>query len=277
MKNIKLVATDLDGTFLKNDRSISANNLNALHLLGSRNIVRVVATGRNFRKVTEVIHPEVPFDYIVYSSGAGVYDWKGQKHLYNQNISVESSNILLEYFKSKRYNFYVFDQAPDNHKLWFHRGEGDCPEFNLYLSLHKYFAAPIPAKGLINNNMCQFLIIIPEDETTFSELKNEIESQCNEIRVIRSSSPVTKGYIWVEIFHKMVSKGNGVRLICDMQGINPRDTFGIGNDYNDLDLLEFTACSFITENAPKGIKNRFIAAPSNENDAFANAVSYLLS
>ena len=36
MKNIKLVATDLDGTFLKNDRSISVANLEALHQLGEK-------------------------------------------------------------------------------------------------------------------------------------------------------------------------------------------------------------------------------------------------
>lgn len=47
MNNIKLVATDLDGTFLKNDRSISEPNLLALKQLGDRNITRVVATGRN--------------------------------------------------------------------------------------------------------------------------------------------------------------------------------------------------------------------------------------
>lgn len=69
MNNIKLVATDLDGTFLKNDRSISEPNLRALKQLGDRNITRVVATGRNLRKVREVIPDDIPFDYIIYSSG----------------------------------------------------------------------------------------------------------------------------------------------------------------------------------------------------------------
>jgi hydroxymethylpyrimidine pyrophosphatase-like HAD family hydrolase len=46
MKNIKLVATDLDGTFLKNDRTVSAANIDALHKLGEKQIVRVAATGR---------------------------------------------------------------------------------------------------------------------------------------------------------------------------------------------------------------------------------------
>ena len=56
MKNIRLVATDLDGTFLKNDKSISPKNLEALNVLGDRKIVRAVATGRNLRKVKEVLN-----------------------------------------------------------------------------------------------------------------------------------------------------------------------------------------------------------------------------
>jgi hydroxymethylpyrimidine pyrophosphatase-like HAD family hydrolase len=86
-ENIKLVATDLDGTFLKNDRSISAGNLEALHKLGEKGIIRVAATGRNLKKVEEVIAPYIPFDYIVFSSGAGVYKWSEKKHLFNRNIT----------------------------------------------------------------------------------------------------------------------------------------------------------------------------------------------
>ena len=76
MNNIKLVATDLDGTFLKNDRSISPGNLQALRLLGKKISIRVVATGRNLGKVSEVIHHQFPFYFFVYASGAGVYNWK---------------------------------------------------------------------------------------------------------------------------------------------------------------------------------------------------------
>jgi len=105
-KHIKLVATDLDGTFLKDDRSVSERNLKALHRLGEKNIVRVVATGRNLRKVEEVLSPDVPFDYIVFSSGAGVFNWKEKKHIFNRNITPNSTERLVTHFKQQDYNFY---------------------------------------------------------------------------------------------------------------------------------------------------------------------------
>jgi Cof subfamily protein (haloacid dehalogenase superfamily) len=276
IREIKLVATDLDGTFLKNDRSISVENLKALRLLGEKKILRVVATGRNLRKVMEVIPDEVPFDYIVYSSGAGVYNWSIKKHIYHKNISRDSSNHLIQFFRKKDYNFYAFDEAPENHRLWFHKGQQDCEEFERYFSFHTYFSEQLPTNRELKNGLCQFMLIIPEDEEKFTSLKVEIEAQSPEIRVIRSSSPVTKGYIWVEVFHREVSKGHGVSHLCDLLGVHQNETFGIGNDYNDLDLLYYTAQSFLTENAPQEIKGKFLIVPSNENDAFAYAVKPLL-
>jgi Cof subfamily protein (haloacid dehalogenase superfamily) len=276
MKNIKLVATDLDGTFLKNDRSISTENLKALQLLGEKKILRVVATGRNLRKVMEVIPAEVPFDFIVYSSGAGIYNWPDTKHIFHKNISRESSNHLIQFFRSRDYNFYAFDEAPENHRLWFHKGKQDCEEFERYFSFHTSFSEQLPTNRELKNGLCQFMLIIPENEEKFAGLKVEIEAQSPEISVIRSSSPVTKGYIWVEVFHREVSKGRGVGRLCNLLGVHQNETFGIGNDYNDIDLLNFTAQSFLTENAPKEIKDQFVLVPSNENDAFAFAVKPLL-
>ena len=271
-KNIRLVATDLDGTFLKNDRSISDKNLEALKLLGEKNIVRAVATGRNLKKVTEVLNNRVPFDYIIFSSGAGLYDWKEKKHISNQNIDSETSLKLLRFFIERKLNFHAFYPSPENHKHWYFRGDAHCEEFERYFDFNKYFASELNTQQLPETELCQFLVIIKEDDCLFAEMKNLIESISAEIRVIRSSSPITNGFIWIEVFHRSVSKGNGVKQICELHNIHKNETLGLGNDYNDFDLLEFTNFSFLTENAPNEIKHRYPIVSSNENDAFAQVV-----
>ncbi len=276
MKNIKLVATDLDGTFLRNDRTISQRNLEALEQLGELGILRVAATGRNLRKVSEVIAADIPFDYIVYSSGAGIYNWKEKRHIFQQNIGSEAATLLSDYFRKMNYNFSVFAPAPDNHRLWFHKGGEECEEFNRFFSFHDTWSEMLPVNGSFNKGLCQFLLIIPENEENFSLLKKEIEVQSDQIRVIRSSSPVTRGYIWVEVFHHEVSKGQGVKHLCSLLSIPEEETAGVGNDYNDLDLLNFTAYSFVAGNAPGPVKDWFQEVPSNEEDAFFHAVQPLL-
>lgn len=275
MKEVKLVATDLDGTFLKNDRTISAANLQALHELGKRGIVRVVATGRNLQKVREVLTSDIPFDFVVFSSGAGVMNWRTQQHIHSQNIVFDSAQKLLRHFIQKGESFHAFYPVPDNHQHYFYRGTEPSEEFDRYFSFNKYYAEELVPDNLPQTELCQFLVIIKEDDHHFQQLKLEIEALCPEIRVIRTSSPITEGYIWIEVFHRSVSKGNGVIEVCRACEINPKLTMGLGNDYNDFDLLEFTYHSFLTENAPPKIKHRFPLVPSNEEDAFARAVQPL--
>lgn len=271
-KNIRLVATDLDGTFLKNDRSISENNLEALKILGRQNITRVAATGRNLKKVKQVLSAETPFDYIVYSSGAGIFDWNHGRQLFTQNISAQTVKILIEKCVSQKLNFFAFQAAPENHLHFYYKGGEDCEEFERYVFHNNSFATQLIPSSFPETELCQLLVIIREDENQFQKLKSEIEVISDEVRVIRSSSPVTKGFIWVEVFHRSVSKGNGVQHICNLLNISKDKTLGIGNDYNDFDLLDFTAHSFLTENAPNEIKHLYPVVSSNDNDAFAKVI-----
>mgnify|MGYP001117761389 CR=1 FL=1 len=275
MNNIKLVATDLDGTFLRNDKTISPSNLDTLRMLGDRKVVRVAATGRNMHKFREVIPDHVPFDFVVYSSGAGVYDCTGNNHIYTRNIPADIASLLIRCFKSRDVNFHAFWPAPENHHLWYHRGSSHCEEFERYFTFHHALAAPLPEKGMPETDLCQFLVVIPGDEQKYATLKSDIEAISPEIRVIRASSPLNTGYIWLEIFHKSVSKGNGVLFLCKRLNISPEETLGIGNDYNDIDLLEFTGHSFLTDNAPAALKKNFRLLPANEDDAFAHVISQI--
>lgn len=269
---LKLVATDLDGTFLRNDKSISKENLEALHALGERGILRVVATGRNLMKTREVIAGHIPFDYIVFSSGAGVYDCKNDKILFFRNISRPTVQQLSDFLMARDLNFHLFKPVPGNHECWYYRGSVYCSEFEAYAGFLKAHSEPLPMGEPLDAEACQFLVLFPNDVELFGMMKEEIESSFPEVRVVRASSPLETGYIWMEIFHPAVSKGNGVKFLCDTLQIDHECTLGIGNDFNDLDLLEFTRYSYLVENSPQELKDRFLLTRSNEESAFAWAV-----
>ncbi len=271
-RTLKLVATDLDGTFLKNDKSISAENLEALQMLGENGVLRVIATGRNLKKTREVIPENIPFDYIVFSSGAGVYDQRNEKFLYHQNLDPEVVQQLADYLIELDLNFHLFKPVPENYQCWFHRGSTPCAEFENYFSFHQAHSEPLVPGQPINSEACQFLVVFANNPERFHVFKDEIEQRFKAVKVVRTSSPLETGYIWMEIFHQSVSKGNGVKFVCDLLNIEHEFTLGIGNDFNDLDLLEFTNYSYIVENGPEELKSRFLPTASNEESAFARAV-----
>jgi Cof subfamily protein (haloacid dehalogenase superfamily) len=277
MKDVKLIATDLDGTFLKNDRTVSDVNIEALRKLTEKGVVKVAATGRNMKKVKEVISEDLPFDFIVFSSGAGVYNWNTHELMQKKDIKANDVQNILNFLLAKNINFNVYRAVPENHRFYYFRGSEKCDEFERYLSFNMNTAEPLLLSEKPQGEMCQFLIIIKHDEQLFERLKSEIEALSNEIRVIRASSPMSDGFIWIEIFYKTVSKGNGVNLLCEHLGVSQKDTMAVGNDYNDFDLLDFTEYSFLTANSPKEIQHKYPLVPDNENDAFASVVQTLFS
>lgn len=271
-QKLKLVATDLDGTFLRNDKSITAENIETLHHLGSQGICRVIATGRNLKKTREVISSEIPFDYVVFSSGAGVYDLKHDQLLYHQNLDKTIVQQIADFLIERDLNFHLFKPVPENYKCWYYRGSVPCQEFEKYFDFHQSDAEPLTFGQRIDSEACQFLVVFPNHLERFLLLKEEIAALFPEVKLVRTSSPLDTGYIWMEIFHQSVSKGNGVRFVCDSLQIGHEHTLGIGNDFNDLDLLEFTNYSYIVDNGPQEMKERFLLAKSNEESAFATAV-----
>ena len=272
-QKLKLVATDLDGTFLRNDKSIAAENIEMLHRLGKEGICRVIATGRNLLKTRDVIPAEIPFDFAVFSSGAGVYDLKNNRLIYHQNLDKLVVQQISDFLVDRNLNFHLFKPVPENHQSWYHRGSVPCAEFESYFVYNQAHSEALPLIGRINSEACQFLVVFPNYLQRFLDLKEEIELRFPDVKVVRTSSPLETGYIWMEIFHRSVSKGNGVKFVCDTLNIEHEFTLGIGNDFNDLDLLEFTNYSYIVENGPEELKNQFSITVSNEDHAFVQAVS----
>jgi hydroxymethylpyrimidine pyrophosphatase-like HAD family hydrolase len=59
--------------------------------------------------------------------------------------------------------------------------------------------------------------------------------------------------------------------------LDPGRTLSIGNDYNDLDLLEWTASSFVVKNAPDDLKKRFPVVASNNESGVAEGIQRWLA
>lgn len=263
---IKLIATDLDGTFLRDDKSVSDIDLGTLRLLGEKEVVRVAATGRSLHKVNEVLPSDTPFDFVVFSSGGGVYDWRSKELLVSEHFEAAVSFDLCRFLIGLQLNFVVFRPIPENNLFLFHKGAERCSEFENYLERHAGDFSELKVDDY-TELAGQLMAIIPNDEVLFDELRREITRAFVGIRVIRTTSPVDQRFIWLEIFPDTVSKGHGIRWLCDHLGIDYSSTVGIGNDYNDIDMLDFVGHPFILGNSPEGLHGKYpsVEATNNQN------------
>ena len=78
--------------------------------------------------------------------------------------------------------------------------------------------------------------------------------------------------LWTEIFQKGVSKAAGIARIAELFNIKQQNIMAVGNDYNDVDMLDWAGRGFITDNSPDELKGRYITVPSNNEDGFTKAV-----
>jgi len=77
----------------------------------------------------------------------------------------------------------------------------------------------------------------------------------------------------MEIFPNTVSKAHGIEEICRITGIARENTLGIGNDFNDLEMLDFTQHSYVVDNAPEELKLKYLISLAHNEDGFSHAVN----
>ncbi len=272
MQQYKVVFTDLDGTLLTDNKQISPEDRTSLSRLGELGILRVIATGRNMKKVREVVPVSIPFDYVIFSSGAGIFDWQKNRLVEKRNFTSQQAGELVRFFITHDLSFLVFDAVPENHLFHYFSGSEYCFDFESYLKNHAALARRFNPSAYLQFSASQFLIVMSSSEKQYNSLKQKLEGKFNFVKIIRSTSQTDPDYIWMEIFPENVSKGHGAATLCALRGIDPLETIGIGNDYNDIDLLDFTAVSYLTSNAPDPLKNGYKITTDNMNSGVTAAL-----
>ena len=81
-----LFITDFDGTLLRSDGTLANCDLDSLETLARRGIRTAVATGRSLYSFINSPGIDLPVDYVIFTTGAGVVTQIGHKLLYQVNI-----------------------------------------------------------------------------------------------------------------------------------------------------------------------------------------------
>lgn len=276
MSEVKMVVTDLDGTLLQKDHTISARDNETLEMLGRLNVCRVAATGRNLFKVRQVLTADSPFDYVILSSGAGIMDWKTQQLIKALSIPAEQTGKIIDFLINRKQNFKVSRELPDNHNFaWWQ--SYDCPELTRYVTHHRVLGEAKPLDPALPFASSQILMFFPSSSDKFDILKNKILKAFPDLSIIRTTSPLNPEYTWMEIFPKGVSKAQGIQDLCTITGISRENTLSIGNDYNDTEMLDFTRHSYVVDNAPGDLKLKYLISLAHHENGFSHAVNQHIS
>ena len=112
---IGLFVCDFDGTLLRSDRSFSDTDMNALVRLGEMGIIRAVATGRSLYSINTVSISELPVDFILFSSGAGIIQHPGGRIIRKVSLEPREVSRAIKMLQAHNLDFMVHHPIPKKH------------------------------------------------------------------------------------------------------------------------------------------------------------------
>jgi hydroxymethylpyrimidine pyrophosphatase-like HAD family hydrolase len=270
MSTNEMVITDLDGTLFQKDHRISKRNYQTLLDLGERTIVRVIATGRNLFSAHKVLPLEFPIDFLIFSSGAGIMAWSRQELLFSASMNQEEVALAFEALSRRSLDFMVHLPIPENHHFLYYPSGQPNPDFEARCILYNDFATAGRKQDIPPGEACQLVAIEPFFSPT--SYYPEIRKELDRLSVVRTTSPLDGRSRWIEVFSNQVSKAQASARIARNLGIQEERIMAIGNDFNDLDLLQWAARSFVVNDAPGELLSRFPVVRSGDESDFSEAV-----
>ena len=272
--SIKLIVTDLDGTFLNtNHVTIPQENIDALKKAHEMGVKVAIASGRT-KILTDYIVEQLPFlDYLITSNGAITYDMKTGKTICSTLIdnkqSIEIFNILKDY--ALIYEIYFNgDCYMNNESYSMFDAEHVPPHIHALL---KDFIKPVAdLKTLIDGQGIEKLNILSLSGEERIELEEKINKTCSV--AFASSFPIVKGANGnLEMTDINATKGFAVKGLADALNIGKENIMCFGDGENDCSMLSFADYSFAMANGNELAKStaKFVT-DTNDNYGVAKAI-----
>ena len=267
-----MVCIDMDGTLLGRRKGISEENKRAIKEAHDMGVEIVVTTGRLYNNAlyfSKFLGVDSP---VVAANGAIVIDQKTNEVIYECSIPKEECIKILEILI--KYNtFFQFNTKDTIYcNNWLTKVSTQCYMTKQVCCEHlnvKYINVRSKEEWIriFNNEDMDKSIVISPFKSTILKIKNEINS-LNDIVSFSS------GGHSLEINYGNASKGNAVKALLDKYNISEKELICIGDNENDMSMIELAGLGIAMGNAIPKIKNiADYITDTNRNDGVAKAIN----
>ncbi|WP_050606522.1 sugar-phosphatase [Clostridium niameyense] len=259
----KLIAIDMDGTLLKDDKTISEENKIAIKKAKDKGVKVVLSTGRpleGIKKYLKQLDLISNHDYAVAFNGGLVEKTSEDEILTENYMTKEDLNLLYDLSK---------DLDIDIHFLTIDK----CytPKLNSYSKMESDLNG-IPLNVVDFNKLDENIKIIKimfiGAEKKLDEIITKLpEFLYNKYNIVRTDA------VYLEFLNKDVSKGYGVKKLAEKLGIKQDEVMCIGDAENDIHMVEYAGLGVAMGNAfPQLKKVANYITKTNEEHGVAHVI-----
>lgn len=259
-----LICTDLDGTLLKNDKTISEKNIKAIEYFKSEGGIFTIITGRMPFFVSDIcacVKPNVPIGCI---NGVGLYDYDKKEYLWTEKMHKDVM-ALVECADKKFENIGI--QVNTFNNTFFYKENLSMKKFREVTGCENltcdYRNISEPVSKIIFGS---------EDEAEITELEKTLKEHplADNFDFIRSEKSL------YEILPKKTGKGKAVEKLIELMHIDKNKTIAVGDYNNDISMFEAVKAGIAVSNACReALESADYVTVSNEEDAIAEIIKLL--
>jgi Cof subfamily protein (haloacid dehalogenase superfamily) len=279
---IRLLAIDIDGTLLDSSGRVPQSHRLALAEAADRGIALALVTGRSFHFTRPLAGSlGVPLTLIV-NNGAVVKDAAGRtllRHLLPRDAAREVLASTLAYEDSVA---LVFDRGGSDEdaaredaerQIVFERMDWSHPNRRGYFEKNKaYIATASPLVDALSEDPIQVMFNggIAPMRTLAAELRALPIADRYSVALTEYEA---RDFSLLDVNAAGCSKGATLAKWAQAQGIPPEDVMAVGDNLNDLDMLQFAGVGVVMGNAAESVKARgYPVTATNDEGGLADAI-----
>ena len=273
LKNIKLIALDLDRTLLTS-HGLAPNTKETLEEAISRGIQVVIATGRPLVALPKDIWTINGLRYAICSNGAQIVDLRDRSFLYSDYIDPEISRWLRDHLFDLGYPIEVFSEGGayiSQERYQYFIDKANTPEGSEYVLTTRKPVVDIWEFWEQHIDTIENINIIIKDPMVKQQVWEELERLQKRCTVTSSTS------YNIEIGGSSTSKAMGLKILSDLTGVSLEETMSFGDSPNDCAMLEESGFGVAVDNALPIVKQSadFVTL-SCDDEGVAYAIRNLL-
>ncbi len=268
----RIIACDLDETFLRTDRTISERNARAVQAVRELGVKFVPATGRGFSSVEGTLRELGLFnaerEYVISYNGGAVTENRGNRLLHFEGISFELAQAL--YRRGLNYNVCIHVYTKDM-VYAFRLVREEIDYLANRMEIREVFETDL---SFLHGEEIVKVLYMNTDYSYLKQIERDLSDLTGELDVSYSSNR------YIEFNRKGVNKGKGLLTLASLLGVPPEETMAIGDNFNDLSMIQAAGLGVGVRNAVEQMKPLcdVITQGTNDEDAVAEALErYVLS
>ncbi|MFP5417195.1 MAG: Cof-type HAD-IIB family hydrolase [Actinomycetes bacterium] len=263
--DIRLIAADMDGTLLDDDKELHDHFWPLVDTLFQRGILFCPASGRQYHTLYR--HFGDVADELVYLAENGAYVVRGREEISSDTLPDDLVDRLVRRLREVATGIDLGVVVCGKKAAYIERTD---PAFRA--EVDQYYASLAVVDDLLRRPDDGVLKVAVYDFGSAEQgVAPALAPFADEARVVVS------GEHWVDVMNPGTNKGAGIRSIQRALGITPAQTMVFGDFLNDLEMMDAAEYSFAMDNAHPLLRERarHVAPPNTENGVVRTISSVL--